>query len=89
MVVMSILQFCPPSTGAATGYFRWTHTYDDHLKHFSHCRNSPEPWRCAGSLPERSLPGRQQDVGDQLCGALGREEGVDQGGADLATEADV
>lgn len=48
-----------------------------------------EPWRCAGSLPECPLPRRQQDAGDQLCGALGREEGVDQGGAHLATEANV
>ena len=51
--------------------------------------HSTEPWRCAGSLPECTLPRRQQDAGDQLCGALGWEEGVDQGGAHLATEANV
>lgn len=51
--------------------------------------DSTEPWRCAGSLPECPLPGRQQDAGHQLRGAVGREEGVDQGGAHLATEANV
>ena len=49
----------------------------------SESRHSP------GSLPQCSLPGRQQDVGDELRGAVGGEEGVDQGGARITAQADV
>ena len=41
------------------------------------------------ALPECPLPGRQQDVGHQLCVSLGGEEGVDQRGTYLSVEADV
>ena len=49
----------------------------------------PEPRHRTGALPERALPRRQQDAGDQLGGALGREEGVDQGGARVPAQAHV
>ena len=49
----------------------------------------PESWHCPGSLPQCSLPWRQQDAGDQLRGPVGREEGVDQGGAGITAEANV
>ena len=49
----------------------------------------PEPRHRACALPECALPRRQQDAGDQLGGALGREEGVDQGGARVPAQAHV
>ena len=49
----------------------------------------PEPRHRSRSLLERSVSGRQQDGSHQLHLALGRQEGVDQGGADLSAEADV
>ena len=51
--------------------------------------SQPESWYCPGPLPQCSLPRRQQDVGDQLRGSVGREEGVDQGGAGITAEANV
>ena len=48
-----------------------------------------EPGHRAGALPERALPRRQQDAGDQLREPLGRQEGVDQGGARLTAQAHV
>ena len=48
-----------------------------------------ESGHCLGALPERALPGRQQDAGDQLGVSLGGEEGVDQRGTDLSAKANV
>lgn len=43
---------------------------------------APESGHRAGPLSERALPGRQQDGGNHPePGALGGQEGVDQGGA--------
>ena len=44
---------------------------------------------CPCALPERALPGRQQDVGHQLCVSVGGEEGVDKRGAHLSVETNV
>ena len=48
-----------------------------------------EPWHRAGALLERAVPWRQQDAGDQLREPLGRQEGVDQGGARLPAQTYV
>lgn len=47
--------------------------------HVTYCWT--EPGHSVGALPERAVPRRQQAGSDHtLPGAVGRQEGVDQGG---------
>ena len=48
-----------------------------------------ESGHCPRALPERPLPGRQQDVGHQLRVSVGGEEGVDQRRTYLPVKANV
>ena len=50
---------------------------------------SAEPRHRAGALPERAVPRRQQAGHRQQRHPLGREEGVDQGGAHLTAQTHV
>lgn len=68
------------------------------LRPFGHPANLPpavllaasKPRHCPRPLSERPLSGRQQDGGHHPePGALGRQEGVDQGGTGQSTQADV
>lgn len=68
------------------------------LRPFGHPAHLPSPMllaapksgHCAGALSERAVPGRQQDGRDHAQPrAVGRQEGVDQGGVGQPAEANV
>ena len=49
----------------------------------------PESRHRSGALLERPISGRQQDGHCELHFTLGRQEGVDKGGAHLSAQANV
>ena len=59
------------------------------LLHSPPSQSITESGHRAGALPQRALPRRQQARHRQQRDPVGREEGVDQGGAHLAAQAHV